>query len=68
MESGPLSDAAEAGVLIDEADSRASDGKLAVVGVLRDGSFGLVAAIVSVCVCVSFDASDIYVTAGPGDM
>lgn len=49
MESGPLSDAAEAGVLIDEADSRASDGKLAVVGVFRDGSFGLVAAIASVC-------------------
>lgn len=40
--SGPLSDAAEAGVRIDEADRRASEGKVAVVGVVRDGSLGLV--------------------------
>lgn len=39
---GPLSDAAEAGVRIEEADRRASNGKVAVVGVVRNGSLGLV--------------------------
>lgn len=39
---GPLSDAAEAGVRTDEAERRASDGKVAVVGVVKDGSLGLV--------------------------
>lgn len=38
----PLKDAAEAGVRIDDADRSASAGKQAVVGVVRDGSLGLV--------------------------
>lgn len=55
--SGPLNDSAESGVRTDEADKRASPGKamdidigkVAVVGVLRAGSFGRVAAIMSRC-------------------
>lgn len=52
---GPLNESAESGVLTDEADKSASpgkdagkeSGKVAVVGVLRAGSFGRVAAMVS---------------------
>lgn len=53
---GPLNESADSGVLTDEADRRASpgkddawkeSGKVAVVGVLRAGSFGRVAAMVS---------------------
>lgn len=50
-ESGPLNVSAESGVRTDEADKRASPGKAipkaAEVGVLRAGSFGRVAAILS---------------------
>lgn len=49
--SGPLNESAESGVRTEEADKRASPGKaigkVAVVGVLRAGSFGRVAAMVS---------------------
>lgn len=41
-DSDPLMMDAERGVRTDEADKRASEGKLPVVGVARDGSFGLV--------------------------
>lgn len=48
---GPLNDSAESGVRTDEADKRASPGKVsgkaAVVGVLRAGSFGRVAVMVA---------------------
>lgn len=37
---------ADSGVRTEDADSRASLGKLAEVGVVKDGSFGLVAGIV----------------------
>lgn len=51
--SGPLNERAESGVRTDEADKRASPGKAtgkaAVVGVLRAGSLGRVAAMVSWC-------------------
>lgn len=49
--SGPLNESAESGVRTEAADRRASpgkhSGKVAVVGVLRAGSFGRVAAMVS---------------------